>query len=190
MADFSPVSNGKGYITATNANFSTARSATTGTSHPSATSDVGYTGAESGYIIYRVFMPFDTSSLPNFATVTAATIVGTFSDVHDASADGNSYWVIVGNTQNDSTSLVDEDYDQVGTTELSDHVAIASGSKTFTLNSTGRAAVSLTTYTKLAIRSGHDLNNSAPAVGQTYGNIGSVTLSVTYSAGGAFLAFI
>ena len=126
----------------------------------------------SSYIgIQRGFFPIDTSRLPDNANVQMAdlNIYVTSYDNYLSSSDHN-YFAVVSGTQASPTVLVTEDYDQAGpmygAPEGSDQITVGAASasgmlnawKTWTLNATGLPWVSRTSYTKLAIRDGFDLN--------------------------------
>ena len=113
-------------------------------------------------LILRSFFNFDTSSLPDGATITSAKFkaygygkVGT---------EGSVY--LVGSTAADT--LTTADYDQSGATAFSDtQVTLSSwstsGYNEFPLNAAGIAAISKTGLTKFAGRHSSDFNNSAPS---------------------------
>ena len=101
----------------------------------------------------RYIALFDTSSLTSDATITSATLkfkkFGTTEDGHYAGA------VVVSSSPASNTALVAGDYDSTGTTAYSDVIdyfdITGAAFKTFTLNASGEAAISLTGITKLAI---------------------------------------
>lgn len=98
---------------------------------------------------------FDTSSLPDAAVVTSATIsLYTYSKLDQLSATPGV--AIYGSTPASNTALADTDYVNVGNTALSSTVAwgdITEGGYTvFTLNATGRAAISTTGVSKFSSR--------------------------------------
>ena len=116
-------------------------------------------------------MPIDTSGLPDAAVITTALLkLNPDPDSKNDFNDGYDYVVIVQATQASTSSLTLEDYDQCGAidnpTEGSNHVDYGDmtyGSYfTLTLNATGRSWISKTGYTKLGIREGHDIEDTAP----------------------------
>lgn len=127
-------------------------------------------GTTYSYIIGRGFIPFNTSALPDSVNITSATVnlyVGQPAYMK-AGSDTKRYLVLVQTTQASTDSLIVDDYDQCGTvtnpTEGSDHVFVTDGYTgwvTFTLNATGRSWINTTGYTKLGIRYGWDVENSA-----------------------------
>lgn len=193
LTAYSAVAAGSGRIVASNAVWATARAATTGT----LTGTDSYVGAEftaSTYYIYRAFTSHNTASIPDAASISAADITATPTDVNDADNDGNDFITVVQSTQADATNLVAGDFDQVGSTEAIDSgqrkdLTGLSGEQTFTFNATGRGYVSKTGHSTFALRGGHDLNNSAVGAGQTYCTWGNdaMTLNVTFSVAGGYI---
>lgn len=143
-------------------------------------------------LMTRGFFSFDTSSLPDTAVVTSATLTITGAAALTGSAGSVE---LVASTQASNTALVANDYDNVGTTAYATGIALtswnASGTNVFTLNSTGRSAINLTGHTLLALRHSSDINNSSPgsdnvvpAYFSEQGGTGSdPVLSITYLGG-------
>lgn len=159
---------------------------------------------------YHAFLPFDTSSIPPLATITAGSL-----NVHITStttingADGFDYITVMQTTQTTHTALDTDDHLQFGVTE-----AIATGDRktigniainsylSFTLNATGRgfikksgqsSACSATTgITCLGLIEGHEVTGGTPPSQSTnqigfYDSVQTGTsqdpyLSVTYLA--------
>lgn len=174
-------------------------------------------GKISGANIYRAFIPFDTSSIPSGAAVTAATlgVYATSTPVYPG--DAWDYISVVRTSQATHTTLVNADYDNIGTTEgiasgdRKEVSAITSGTYvTFPLNATGiswiaKAGVASNCsatngITCLGLREGHDLQNVAPTLdaiatiaefssSEVTGTSQDPYLSVTYSARFAFWQF-
>jgi len=117
--------------------------------------------------ILRSFLPFDTSGLPDTATITAATLNIYVTATVDSDNDGYDYVSVVQTTQASATSLVLDDYDQCGAIQSPqkgaadiDITGISSSAYlTFTLNATGIGWISLTGWTQLGIREGHDVDD-------------------------------
>lgn len=134
---------GDGYIYATGGStWSAVRDATTGTADP--TSTIAQYGAVNFYLkadsfaVYRVFLPFDTSSIPASATITAASI-----SVYGTSTPNNTLggtWAVVRTSQATHTTLANTDFPNIGTT-LGSSATSYSGTIdsyiTVTLNATG-----------------------------------------------------
>lgn len=107
----------------------------------------------SGYNLTRAFLPFDTSSIPFGATITAASLnTYTATTPTNQDNDGSDYLTVVQTSQASEYELRDEDFDQCGAIssptegidagQRKDITSITSGSYlTFTLNSTGRGWV-------------------------------------------------
>jgi hypothetical protein len=158
---------GDGEVYNSSGSWSSVHDAVTGVS-------ASYTGAyvytevdyEAGsYKMYRVFLPFDTSTLSDEADVTAASLnVYIISKIDQI---GN-YITVVQTFQASNTVLVEDDFDQCGDAIDNPTEGVDVGQRkdigsistsaylTFTLNSTGVSWVSKTGYTKLGIRDEED----------------------------------
>ena len=116
-------------------------------------------------ILGRSFILFDTSSLPDSDTVSAATLNQYATFVVDQSSQSIS---VVGSTPASNTALVGEDYDQVGTTRFAADVTLASittsAYNVWTLNAQGLIQIVPTGITKLATCLSADVDNSPPSV--------------------------
>lgn len=175
MADFSPVAGANspcdGRCGKDDASWSTCRDATDGdlASNGSGGLLMDSTSNHNGsiYSITRVFINFDTSSIADGDNVTAATLTMIPAILNDGDNDGDDFIVVVGLTPSTTADVANADYDQTGTTELSDRVDLGSMtadvSVVFTLNASGRAAINKTGITSLALREGHDLLNNTIA---------------------------
>lgn len=114
--------------------------------------------------LQRGFFLFDTSSLPDTDTISAATFdlysLAAADNNHSQSAD------LVLSTPASNTNLVDEDYDQVGTTlqatARSFSVWTAAAYQSLTLNATGLGNISKTGITKFGLRASSDTSNIEP----------------------------
>lgn len=132
----------------------------------------------------RGIMLFDTSSIDNAASISAATL--------------SMYVDWVSNTENhrlclstpaSNTALQASDYGQLGTVAQATDISIsATGTQTFTLNATGIANISLTGVTKLGVQLTAAATLSEPTAGARgtrfyQSDVGSnkPTLSVTYT---------
>ncbi len=149
---------------------------------------------EFGCEISRGFFLFDTSSLPNDAVVSAATL-----QVYVNSRSGSEEAVVTSSNPASNTGLVLDDYPDVGTTLLSNTISVASMTtgayNTFTLNATGMTNISTTGVTKKAIRmkneidatfssiiSGGVVDNFSLRAAETTGTSQDPRLDVTYTA--------
>lgn len=170
-------------------NWNTTHDATTGESaspvSTTATASTAQSLFSGVYSIDRAFLPFDTSSIPNNALITSAslniyvtTVTGLLND------DGYDNINVVNTSQPSSTTFTTADFDLVGpvdnpptgstakdvTTDFT-----ASAYNTFTLNSTGISWVKVASQnspcgttkatTCLGLREGHDISDIAPGVG-------------------------
>ena len=126
--------------------------------------DSGFAG------VSRIFTLFDTSSIPNNATINSATYSLFESTTFNGANDGNDFVSVVTTSPASNTALALEDYDQIGTTEqhtTAERKDITTGIadnayNNWTLNATGISNISLTGITKFGAREGHDLLNTPP----------------------------
>ena len=153
--------------------FATLRGAATGT----AADDLAATGAEpyashdSGnntYAIKRTYYLFDTSSLGAGSTISAAVL--SIYTTGGASTDATSIGIIQ-TAPASNTALTTADYNDVTLTFVSTTILITSlsagGYNDFTLDATGRSAVSVTGISKFGATTALDVNNSAPSSNAT-----------------------
>ena len=150
--------------------------------------------------IYRAVILFDTASLPDTATISAATFSLYVTGKSNFDNDGNDTLNIVSSTPAANTAVVNGDYDSLGTTLYASAADITSVTTSaynvFTLNSTGRDAITKTSATKFGIREGHDINNDTvtPGTGnqvtfsaaETSGTSQDPKLEVTYTVASTF----
>lgn len=153
-------------------------------------------GKSATYRIDRLFLPFDTSSIPASATISSASLNVYVTATSDADNDAAAYITVVRTSQASHSSLVVADYDNVVTTE-----GIATGTRkditsistsaylSFTLNSTGLGWIAqsggasncsaTTGISCFGLREGHDNTNTANDVS---GN-NSITISTSENTG-------
>jgi len=116
------------------------------------------------FSISRSFFLFDTSALSDTATISSATLSIVFFNVTDTN--GNDSLSIVSSNPASNTSLVNDDFDQLGTTKFATDKTLASLSEdayaNFALNATGISAISKTSITKFGLRNANDISNIAP----------------------------
>lgn len=154
----------------------------------------------SPYFGYRAYLWWDTSALPDTATISAASVDVYYADTH-ASISRTSY--LVENRQA-STTLATTDWGLIGASgvgtgagqpyaSITRSSGEAAGTKTFTINATGITKVSKTGNTYFAFISAYDWDNSAPPNESTAGsNFNSANaasnkpiLSITYTLSSA-----
>lgn len=119
------------------------------------------------YIITRNVLLFDTSAIPDSDTINSATITVTSSGTGDSTNgdSSNFYSVVTAST----SALANSDYDKAnwGTTAYSTakslSTLVTAGAYTWTLNSSGIAAISKTGISYFGERSTNDASNSTPA---------------------------
>ena len=118
----------------------------------------------------RVMTLFDTSSIPDTDTISAATL-----SIHipstafaDEDNDGNDYVNVYSANPASNTAIGTPDYDQCGTTEFSTGIDLGSvvqdAYNAFALNATGLAAITKTGVSKFCWREGHDAENDPPLI--------------------------
>lgn len=114
--------------------------------------------------IHRAFFLFDTSSIPDSATILSATFE-LYITAKTTTLAAQSL-VLVTSTPASNTALVTDDYEQVGTTAQSDTLALASVTTSaynlLTLNAAGLASISKTGVTKFGLRLEADRANAEP----------------------------
>lgn len=137
----------------------------------------GQGGAANPFYIDRLATLFDTSSIPDTDTITAATYSLYVSSVSDSDNDGNDFITVVTSNPASNTALVVDDYDQIGDAISNPTEQVDTGQRKdcssisvaayldFTLNSTGRGNISKTGVTKFGAREGHDVLNDAVNAG-------------------------
>ena len=185
-----------GYARNSNETWSTARSASTGdTSSASSTTDnMAYCWYNGNNYIFRHFVGFDTSSIPDAADITGAVISFAGTGTNALNADSSSIDIVAG-TPASTSEIVNDDFDQAGSTvfgslAISSWVATNLTYNPITLDANGRANVSKTGITIYAIRNSRDTSNNQPTGNNrvnAYINDGLATapdakLVVTYSA--------
>lgn len=123
-----------------------------------------WVGGSERFFITRYLANFDTSALPDDATLVSATfgVYGSGSS-QNANSDAVS---LVANSGVSATACALGDYATFSTTKFAADKGIAgwtaAGWNIFTLNSTGLAAINLSGVTKLGLRLGRDVANTAP----------------------------
>lgn len=153
-------------------------------------------------LIQRPILLFDTSSLPDTATITSAALKLYVQSVSDEFTDSI---VAVASSPASNTALAASDYQTMGSTALSSAVSLlsltTSAYNSLALNATGISAISLSGITKLGVRLERDRANSEPtwhSVGtdrvtftsaDDSGTSQSPYLEVTYSGGGMAVLF-
>lgn len=119
------------------------------------------TGTNWKHIIRSIFL-FDTSGIGDTDLVSAATLSCWVAD-HGTTVVGDLDVSVVSSNPASNTAITSSDHTSCGTTKYATDVAISSMSngayKDWTLNSTGRSAVSTTGVTKLAIRWAKDIDS-------------------------------
>ncbi len=134
-----------------------------------------YINLQSGldYYISRAFLTFDTSSVPDGATVSSAKLWIRPYLKWNNDNDGKDFITVIQSNQQSATTLSGEDYNDCGslnnpteginTSERKDITSISTSTYlSLTLNSTGIGWIDKTGYTKLCMREGHDVLDEQP----------------------------
>lgn len=142
---------------------------------PSITGDSAFYatgGATTNYFVYncRSIFLFSTAGLTSYATIISAqfSVAGWYKQNNLSWSDAQATLWPVSSNPASNTNIVNADYSSLGTTPFSNAGVGYSAFPTnntyavITLNSTGVAAISKTAVTKLGIRSGADLSDTAP----------------------------
>jgi hypothetical protein len=133
--------------------------------------------------VAQVFTLFDTSSLPDSASISSATLsLYVVSKINSANDGGDTVNIVSSNPAS-NVALASGDFNIVGTTLFATAVDITSMSTsaytTFTLNSSGKAAITATGVSKFGVREGHDIG----ALNMTANSENSVTFSTAEQTG-------
>jgi hypothetical protein len=129
-----------------------------------------YYGSTGWAGILRAFLLFDTSSLPDGATITAASL-HLYGDhfnpkIDSPGAASEPQLDVVGSTPASDTAIDVNDFPNIGTTRYAAGTDFSSlvddGWNVIALNATGIAAISLAGITKLGLRVNCDTDNSEP----------------------------
>jgi hypothetical protein len=119
--------------------------------------------------LYRIIATFDTSSLPDGASISSATISLYYHYKNDPASNSPTINVY-SSTPASSNNLVAADYSQIGTTAYSTAITYANWTSgqynDFALNATGLAAISKTGISKFGFREAtYDAGGSTPTWG-------------------------
>lgn len=169
---FSPSLDGRVANAGVSTNWATTRDAASGndanyTGDGSTISMVvtGRNGGTGEYNIQRGYFLFDTSALPDDATISAVYLDLYFWDKLNGDNDGNDFFVVTTSSPASTSSLVTGDFSKIGSVEISDRIDISSISipayTRFTINATNTSVVDVAGVSKFGVREGHDLLNSA-----------------------------
>ena len=175
---------GDGWVVEVNANWDTAHDNTTGdtANHTNASWNEPSTRFDSpNYTISRLFVPINTSTLPDDAIITAADLYLYRDSAIDDTHDAHSYTAVVETFQASTDSLVVGDYEdcgsdngiegrakeaniEQGSAQVDNDTIVAGGNKYYTwaLNAAGLGWINKTGVTKIGLREGHDIEDVAP----------------------------
>lgn len=177
-------STGTGHIRKGNAVWATARGANAGDSTDT-TGEIWAEAMLSGgvYYISRAFITFDTSSIPDNATITAATL-----RLYGRATDTTRTIDIVGATASNIGSIDTDDYDQYDSTEFGNNVFTGSDAWEETaLNASGIAHINKAGSTTFCIRHQYDTDDTVTGsadlymIWDTHDGVNPEELVITYS---------
>ena len=170
----------KACIYGDNANYNTARTQAVGTgliANPSI-------GQRLGFEVYRGYVWFDTSPIPDGATITSATLH--FRGSGDTSVTDFDIIIQSGMPARPADTLTTADYDMTfysgnyGEMNTADYVI---GDNPIELTAGGLAIINKTGLTKFCLRSGEDIDNSQPAGDEwVQGTTANTSLTVLFEA--------
>ncbi len=125
--------------------------------------------------ISRCIILFDTSSLPDSATIDSVNLGLYVRSTADNSSGGDSLSVVNCGSTNADTALSSGDFTAPGTTLYADAVGLGSlatsAFNVFALNNDGIAAVNTTGLTRIAVRTESDRSDNDPVGQPTYAEI-------------------
>lgn len=156
--------NGDGEVWQGNSDWTNCRNAGSGNADKS--SETGSVRARwvgspwNSYYIDRIFLPFDTSSIPDDAIIEYAILSVCFTSV----SGGVRGIGLVQTTQSDPTNLSNDDYSRMGTTEGATRQTVTeAGFVDYTLNPTGLSWINKGGYSLLGLKDGLDIDNTSPS---------------------------
>lgn len=117
------------------------------------------------YNIRRGFFAFNTTAIPDDATIDNANLSLYATTIQNTDDDGDDYLAVVSSTRDDLTNIQTVDYDECGGTDFSNQIDLgninSNSYNTWVFNAAGKADVNKTGATNLCMREGHDLVDSA-----------------------------
>jgi hypothetical protein len=146
--------------------WATVKALTTGTAQATSDPVNVYAAVFSSRSLARIFLPFDTSSIPTGSTIISAVLQFTVTAILTS----NSTLHVVQSTQADGSSLVGNDFDNIpnstGALTTGGSVSVTTtGVKSITLNATALGWITPGGTTKLALVEDHDVSNTDPSPG-------------------------
>ena len=160
---------GDGYVGAGGTTWDAAHDAASGTAD-GASANSRISVGESGNYLARAFLPFDTSALPDNATIVSAELNVYVYQADNNDNDGDDWVNVIQTTQGNAASLAGADFSQAGAVNNPiegaariDMTTIPVNAYTkWVLNSTGLGWINKTGASLLGLREGHDALDSAP----------------------------
>lgn len=183
---FYATASGDGYVLNQGSTYSTVRGAATGSSVGTADTKASWFGLANSlsggtYYVGRSFYPFDTSSLPNSAEISAAVFSAFKDNTNTVRNDDSDSVSLIQTSQASATTLSTADFDAVGTTKGASDIALSSVTENaynnFTLNATGLSWIQVAGATLLGLRMAKDIGNNTPTGNNDGGNNAGFTYS-------------
>lgn len=185
-AEFNASTTANGYTEKSDTVYSTVWAGTTAeTAVPGGTGYIGQNWNGYDYSEWRAYAAFDTSSIPDTAVITSATLK--IYGYQDAST--TDFYITVQNGQPTypHAPVVVGDYNKAYYSgdggSLTTVGFSTSGYNSITLNADGMSWISLTGVTKFCLRSSRDISGAAPSGNEfvAFGSTGVTVLEVTYT---------
>lgn len=167
MAQVNILASYAGYVYKSDHDYYTCRDASSGTT----SDDGGYVGQKwqvtgSWYYVYRSFIYFNTSTMPDDAIITAATITFTEALLYDGS--DTDFNIIVRGANSASNPIILGDYDLTNYDgENLGELTTSGNYLSFTLNNDGLSYINKTGTTQFVLLSEEDIDNSPPTGDET-----------------------
>lgn len=152
-----------GYMAASDATYATARDSTSETPIASGTTFIIGQNYPVVYTIYRVYVYFDSSIIPNDATITSAKL-RLYLD-SDITTDDFNITIQNGQPTYPTIPLTGSDFNRIyysGDGGQINTTTLGAGYNNITVSSTGLTWISQTGTTKLCLRDSKDIGNTAP----------------------------
>lgn len=129
----------------------------------------------------RGVLTFDTSSIPDSASISSATL-RVYVNSKSETIGSQSMGVVAGMSAS-NTALASNDYSNQGLTRYASDITLAAltttANNTYTLNSTGISGINKNGITKLSLRLSSDIDNSAP----TWVSGGEASVNIDFAEG-------
>ena len=124
---------------------------------------IGNGNGPSAFTLFRVFLLFDTSPIPDGDPINSATL-SVYGDAKPGTVGGNETLYAVSSTPASTSTLTTADYNSIGSTSFGDSGTTFNLGvyNDIALNSSGLANITNTGISQFALRGYYDFNNIAP----------------------------